>query len=290
MNVLSLFDGKSSGYTACEIAGISVENYYSSEINAYAIQVSDVIHPDQIRLGDVTKWREWNIDWSSIDLIMSGFPCQAWSVCGQQEGDRDERGKMFWVMLDIIKHAMSFNPEVGFLMENVKMKPEFEKYITHHAEQSLGTVHKIMIDSALVSPQNRKRYYWTSKPVKQPEDRNIKLVDVLEEVIELPKGVVYKEKSKCLRVGGTGSRLGDKHEWDSPYKILNPRHHHIEDFETLNKRRYSALEAFRIQTCPEHYIEKILNSGISKTQLIKIAGNGWTDEVIAHILKSMYAD
>ena len=65
MNVLSLFDGKSSGFTACELAGIEVGTYYSSEVDKYAIKVSDAIHPNQVRLGDVTKWREWDIDWGS---------------------------------------------------------------------------------------------------------------------------------------------------------------------------------------------------------------------------------
>ena len=73
MNVLSLFDGKSSGYTALELAGIPVDNYYSSEVDKYAIQVSNAIHPNQIRLGDVTKWREWDIDWANIDLVTGGF-------------------------------------------------------------------------------------------------------------------------------------------------------------------------------------------------------------------------
>ena len=101
MNVLSLFDGKSSGFTACELAGIEVGTYYSSEVDKYAIKVSDAIQANQVRLGDVTKWREWDIDWGSIDLILGGFPCQAWSMAGKQLGDKDERGMLFWVMLDI---------------------------------------------------------------------------------------------------------------------------------------------------------------------------------------------
>lgn len=76
MNVLSLFDGKSSGYTAFELAGKLITNYYSSEVDKYAIQVSNAIHPNQTRLGDVTKWREWDIDWDSIDLVIAGSPCQ----------------------------------------------------------------------------------------------------------------------------------------------------------------------------------------------------------------------
>lgn len=311
MNVLSLFDGKSSGFTAMEMAGLPVTKYYSSEVSEPVIQVSEAIHPNQTRLGDVTKWKDWDLDWSSIDLVMSGFPCQAWSMSGKQEGDRDERGKMFWVMLDIIKKVQSENPDVQFLIENVRMKSDFEKYITSHTERALGTVYKEMLDSNLVSAQNRKRYYWTSRKVRQPEDEGIRLIDILESTPELPEGFAYKEKSKCLRVGGTGSKLGDRHEWDSPYCILRPRgnnsggvrgkdtgktpcltssswENNVEVFDGMNKRRFTIREMFRLQTCPEHYIDKILDSGISKTQLSKIAGNGWTDKMIAHILREMF--
>ena len=192
MNVLSLFDGKSSGYTACELAGIEVGTYYSAEVDKYAIQVSDAIHPNQVRLGDVTKWRDWDIDWSSIDMIFSGFPCQAWSMAGKQMGDKDERGMLFWTMLDIMKHVRHHNPKADFLIENVKMKKEFEEYITHHTTEALGEVHKILINSALVSAQNRNRYYWTSFEVTQPEDKGIVLADVIE------SDFVDREKSHCI--------------------------------------------------------------------------------------------
>jgi DNA-cytosine methyltransferase len=131
-------------------------------------------------MGDVTQWRNWDIDWASIGLVTGGFPCQAWSMAGKQLGDKDERGMLFWVMLDIIKHVKHFNPNVNFMIENVKMKKEFEEYITMHTESALGEVHKILINSALVSAQNRNRYYWTSFPVDQPEDKGILLTDILD--------------------------------------------------------------------------------------------------------------
>ena len=209
MNVLSLCDGKSSGFTACELAGIKVDSYYSAEIDRYAIQVSDAIHPNQIRLGDVTKWRDWDIDWSSIDIIFCGFPCQAWSMAGKQMGDKDERGMLFWTMLDIMKHVRHYNPKADFLIENVKMKKEFEQYITHHTKQALGEVHKILINSALVSAQNRNRYYWTSFPVTQPEDRGIVLRDIIE------YDHVDRDKAYCIDAnyfkGGNTKSYFEKH-------------------------------------------------------------------------------
>ena len=273
MNILSLFDGKSSGYTACELTGIPVNNYYSAEIDKYAIQVSEAIHHNQTRLGDVTRWQEWEIDFSSIDLLLGGFPCQAWSMAGKQQGDKDERGMLFWTMLDIFKHVQQLNPDVKFLIENVKMKKEFEQYITHHTEQALGHVEKHLINSALVSAQNRQRYYWCNWKVEQPEDRGVVLADVLE------SGVVDQDKSYCIDAnyfkGGNLKSYFEKHRRQLVFlsKIKG-------DYRKLTPR-----ECFRLQTVPEHYIDKILACGVSNTQLYKIAGNGWTDEVIAHILK-----
>jgi DNA (cytosine-5)-methyltransferase 1/DNA (cytosine-5)-methyltransferase 3A len=180
MNVLSLFNGMSVGRMALEALNIDVGTYYSSEIDKYATQATQALYPNTVQLGDVTRWREWDIDWSSIDLVTGGFPCQAWSIAGKQLGDKDERGMLFWTMLDIMKHVKYHNPKAHFMIENVKMKKEFEQYITTHTENALGHVHKILINSALVSAQNRNRYYWTNFPVEQPGDRGILLKDIIE--------------------------------------------------------------------------------------------------------------
>lgn len=326
MNILSLFDGKSSGFTACELAGIEVDNYYSAEIDKYAIQVSNAIHPNQTRLGSVTEWRDWDIDWSSIDMIFGGFPCQAWSMAGKQLGDKDERGMLFWTMLDIMKHVRHHNPKADFLIENVKMKKEFEEYITFHMNNAVGDVHKILINSALVSAQSRNRYYWTSFPVTQPEDKGIVLADIIE------SGVTTNDKSFCIDAnyfeGGNLKSFFEKNRRQLVFE-LNKINHRCADvtisedgvrphkgdirssgisemgrlmFSDAKKsytvttshapklincngyRKLTPRECFRLQTVPGHYIDKILDCGVSNSQLYKIAGNGWTDEVIAHIL------
>lgn len=343
MNVLSLFDGKSSGYTALEMIGITPTNYYSSEIDKYAIQVSNAIHPNQIRLGDVTKWREWDIDWGSIDLILGGFPCQAWSMTGKQLGDKDERGMLFWVMLDIMKEVRKHNPNAHFLIENVKMKKEFEEYITHHTEQALGEVHKILINSALVSAQNRNRYYWTSWHSEQPKDKGIYLNDIIDfdnKDINSPGWHKWFELNHEFQLSKHHSKICTDNlngkaicmtarqfaSWNGNIikvgrivgRKINPLTGKREDYNknihtiqyleprcdyksgcltTVQKdnvlvgdfvyRFLSPRECFRLQTIPEHYIDKILSCGVSPSQLYKIAGNGWTDEVIAHLLKSM---
>ena len=111
LTVLSLFDGMSCGRIALEKLGITPAKYYASEIDKYAEKVSAANYPDIIRLGDVTQWESWDIDWSQIDVVTGGFPCQAWSMAGKQLGDRDERGMLFWTMLDVMKKAQQHNPD-----------------------------------------------------------------------------------------------------------------------------------------------------------------------------------
>jgi DNA (cytosine-5)-methyltransferase 1/DNA (cytosine-5)-methyltransferase 3A len=293
MNVLSLFNGMSIGKMALEDAGISVNKYYISEIDKYANQATECLFPDSIQLGSVCDWGSWDIDWSSIDMVTGGFPCQAWSMAGKQLGDKDERGMLFWVMLDIMKIVRKHNPSADFLIENVKMKKEFEEYITHHTEQALGVVHKILINSALVSAQNRNRYYWTSFEASQPESKNLtiesvlekdNIIDITEQVLAKPVGrAAYincwknmRKKSglaKCLTASGQNiqnSSCTNVDNEDGTYRKLTPR------------------ECMRLQTIPEHYIDKLLNAGISNTQLYKMTGNAWTMKVISHILKCRY--
>lgn len=180
MNVLSLFNGISAMHLALDRAEVNYNNVYYAEIDKFANKVTERHFPSDVALGDVTKWREWNIDWSSIGLVGAGFPCQAWSVAGKQLGDKDERGMLFWTTLEIISHVLKHNPSAKFVMENVKMKKDFEEYITHHTTQALRYVEKTLINSALVSAQNRNRYYWTNFEVGQPEDRGLILNDILE--------------------------------------------------------------------------------------------------------------
>lgn len=180
-NVLSLFNGISALHLALDRAGIEIDTCYYAEIDKYANKITEQQYPDDVALGDVTKWREWDIDWASIDLVGAGFPCQAWSVAGKQLGDKDERGMLFWTTLEIIAHVLKHNPDAKFLMENVKMKKDFEQYITYHTEQALGHVEKTLINSALVSAQNRNRYYWTNFEVTQPDDKGILLKDIIEQ-------------------------------------------------------------------------------------------------------------
>jgi site-specific DNA-cytosine methylase len=181
-NVLSLCDGISGGYTALKRANKPINKYYASEIDKHAIKISQATYPDIIQLGDMKNWRNWIIDWSNIDLLFAGFPCQAWSVAGKQKGDNDPRGELVHVVIEIWEHIKKHNPDVKVLFENVKMKKEFKDYI-----DNLFGIKGVLLNSALVSAQNRERYYWCSWAFPQPEDRGIMLKDVVHENVDLNK-------------------------------------------------------------------------------------------------------
>lgn len=182
MNVLSLFDGISCGKVALERAGVKIDKYYASEIDKYANIISEKNHKDIIRLGDVTNWKNWNIDFSSIDLLIGGSPCQGFSMAGKLQNFDDPRSKLFFEFVDILNCIKKLNPNVKFLLENVKMKKEWQDTITKY----IG-VEPILIDSALVSAQRRKRLYWTniSNEIKQPKDKGILLKDIVLENTDL---------------------------------------------------------------------------------------------------------
>lgn len=178
MKILSLFDGISCGRLALERAGIPVEKYYASEIDKYAIQVAQKNYPDTIQLGDCTK-----IDFSEyagkVDLIIGGSPCQGFSFAGKQLNFNDPRSKLFF---EFVRAVKTIKPKY-FLLENVKMKKEFQDVIS----EQLG-VQPIEINSSLVSAQNRKRLYWTNIPVHElPKDRGILLKDIVHEFNDIPE-------------------------------------------------------------------------------------------------------
>ena len=193
MNVLSLFDGMSCGMLALEREGITPDNYFASEVDKYAMKVSAANYPEIQQIGDVTK-----IDYSSlpkIDLLMGGSPCQGFSFAGKQLNFDDPRSALFF---EFVKAKDKLNPKY-FLLENVRMKKEYQDIISN-----LLGVEPILINSALVSAQNRQRLYWTNIPgVTQPDDRKIFLADILEDesdnfVLMSDKFVSRQKGRNCL--------------------------------------------------------------------------------------------
>lgn len=192
MKVLSLFDGMSCGQIALRELGVPVERYYASEIDKHAIQQTQLNFPGTIQLGDVEKWREWDIEWEEIDLLLAGSPCQGFSLAGAMRGLDDHRSRLFWVFDDIRQHLLSCNPEAKWLLENVRMKKEHEAVINEALQ-----LKPVIINSALLSAQNRVRLYWSNGRTKQdglwseletdiplPNDRGILIKHILDDEVD----------------------------------------------------------------------------------------------------------
>lgn len=187
--VLSLFDGMSCGQIALNKLGIIPEKYYASEVDKYAIQITQKNFPNTIQLGDVNNYGMWELipefSWDGIDLLIGGSPCQDLSIAKQDRKGLDgERSGLFWRYVEILKKA---KPKY-FLLENVASMRDKDR---DTISEILG-VKPIMINSALMSAQQRKRYYWTNIWVTQPNDRKIFLKDIIE------NEVILSDKSYCI--------------------------------------------------------------------------------------------
>jgi len=392
INVFSMFDGMSCGQLALQKAGIPVGTYHASEIDKPAMKVTTKNFPFTLHMGDITKLEDWRLeiirDEVGIDLVMGGSPCQGFSFAGKNLNFEDPRSKLFF---DFVRVLKILKPKY-FLLENVRMKKESQDIISDY----MG-VDPIVINSNLVSAQNRHRLYWTNIPFSIPEDKGLILADVLEPLEDLdpkylagdkllknytggdqlnpnyksqantihdvtrpgptvcagthgyangyvsggairgrynddgsiqqqlelrsdgktnslttvqkdnvvvtrciqvgeadlkghdllkrvysPQGkaptlntmgggnrepkVVIRKKSKTVRSGGRSSY--DRHEWDS--------------VDNLHWRKLTPKECARLQTVPDDYCD-----GVSDTQKYKMLGNGWTVDVVAHILKGI---
>ena len=187
MKVLSLFDGMSCTQIALKNLGIKVDTYYASEIDKYGIQIAKKNFPDTVHLGDVKDIK--GKDLPEIDLIVAGSPCQGFSFAGKQLAFDDPRSALFFEFVRILKEV---KPKY-FLLENVRMKKEFQAVISEQISSiypecsngGLFGIEPILINSALLSAQNRNRLYWTNIPnIEQPEDVGLVLRNVLEPLEE----------------------------------------------------------------------------------------------------------
>lgn len=274
MNVLSLFDGISCGQVALERAGIKVDNYFASEIDKYAIKVTQKNFPNTIQLGDITNWKHWILP--EIDLIIGGSPCQGFSRSGLKLDFEDPRSRLFFVFHDILEHIRKWNnPNVKFLFENVRMKKENEDVINYY----LGT-EPVRIDSALVSGQGRVRLYWANFNFDQPEDKGIFLKDILE------NGTADRDKSYTIDAnyykGGSLNNYLEKSRRQVVLRQSEKRLMVKNQSEEVPFRKLTPIECERLQTLPDNYTE-----GISNMQRYKSLGNGWTVDVIAHIFRRL---
>ena len=308
LNVLSLFDGAGCARIALDKLGIPCR-YYASEIDKPAIKISLNNYPDIIQLGDIT-----NLSWNDkhlhdhlkpkIDLLIGGSPCQGFSFAGNQLNFNDSRSRLFFEYVRILEET---KPKY-FLLENVRMKQESQDVIS----KALG-VEPVAINSNLMSAQNRYRLYWTNIPFEIPEDKGIVLADILED------GITDRTKAHCLDAnyfkGGNLKSYFKKHRRQlvfsyeglchigdadlNGHDAIKRVYHATGKSSTLTTctgghrepkvfvepyqwRKLTPLECERLQTVPDGYTK-----GVSNTQRYKMLGNGFTVDVIAHILKNL---
>ena len=270
INVLSLFDGMSCGRIALDRLGVDVGKYYASEIDKYAMQIAKKNYPDTVHLGNVLGVKGENLE--PIDLLIGGSPCQGFSSAGKNLNFKDPRSRLFFEYVRLLKET---KPRY-FLLENVSMKREHRDIISNQ----LG-VEPIAINSTLVTPQKRLRYYWTNLPttplpqkkynlkfkgdlgrrvgrrllngVRKDYDRTIPII----QRVEINANPLI---SNCLTTVAKDNILVT----EGGFKPLGPK-----DYE-------------RLQTVPLGYTE-----GVSDTQRLKMLGNGWTVEVIEHLFRGL---
>lgn len=271
---------------ALKRAGIKLNKYVAYEIEDSAIRISKNNYPEIEHCGDVFDADFTN--YKDYDLLIGGSPCTFWSVA-REDRETTSEGFGFQLFSQYVR-ALHESKCKYFLYEN---NFSIHKDIKTEITKALG-VEPIMINSALVSGQNRKRLYWTNIPnIKLPNDRNVLLKDIIE------SGTVDRDKSLCVTrryAGFSGSQSylcrryfgksmgqavfeGDiekiKMRWEiDPYFISNEQ----------NIRQMTIKECERLQTLPDNYTDV---PGITKQQRYEAIGNGWTVDVIAHILSKL---
>jgi DNA (cytosine-5)-methyltransferase 3A len=364
LNVLSLFDGMSCGQQALERAGFKIENYFASEIDKYAIQVTMANYPNTKQLGSVVNVDGYSLP--KIDLLLGGSPCQSFSFAGKRKGmsTKDEQeiltlnhylqlksedyefegqSYLFWEYMRLLNELRSKNPNVYFLLENVEMGEKWEKVLN----KAIG-VKGIHINSSLVSAQNRKRIYWINIGMKQtglfgdyesiieqPKNKGILLKDILQdeiddkyyinpentkrllnlikdkdlknyELLDIYNQAIHNNKSTSItaqisssnsifivhnlqkrsadrpaiqknkNAGGSGHLSRDD---GKTYCLDISNTQAVEIKEQQKIRKLTPIECERLQTVADNY-----TNYVSDSQRYKMLGNGWTIDVIAHIL------
>ena len=298
MKVLSLFDGISCGMVALERAGIPVDRYVAYEIEPNAIRISEKNYPMIEHCGDVTT-ADFT-QYRGFDLLIGGSPCTNWS-CAKNHRAKEKKELFInegtgWELFKQYARALEEAKPAFFLYENnYRISQNIVEAIT-----SILGVEPVMINSALVSAQNRKRLYWTNIPnVQQPEDKGLLLKDIYipdESLVRTDKRILetavktanyikydlmkkghYSQAYRLYFLDGKSPTIArcrtetktnmliDPSDW-SKYKILSP------------------VEAERLQTLPDNYTDCV-----PKTRRFEAIGNGWTVDVIAHLLKGCVA-
>ena len=292
--VFSAFDGISCGKVALERVGIKNLTYIASEIDKNAIKCSEYNHSDIIRVGDITKISykdgvlttakgEFNI--GKVDLLIGGSPCQSFSnVAGIHAtvSGLDGKSKLFYEYLRLLKEFKEYNPNLKFLLENVKMRKDSKQQLDDY----LGVIGK-EFNSKLVSYQVRTRYYWTNWKWDLPKDREISFQDYIEKDGEFKLLNKDRKSYQQMWANGNGKNAlktcANVTHSNKVYCLMvkqdrSPNSGLIEYGDFC--RYLSQHELEQAQTLPKGYTKCL-----SWNQACAVLGNGWTIDVIAHILK-----
>lgn len=287
MNVLSLFDGMSCGQISLNKLGIKYDNYFASEIDKYAIQVTQKNYPNTKQIGSVLDVK--GEDLPKIDLLIGGSPCQGFSIAGNKLNFDDDRSKLFF---EFVRLKNELNPKY-FLLENVKMKDE----IANAIDELMG-VKRVFIDSRDFTGHIRRRYYWTNLPIEEIKSREIKISDIIDD----------EPFDKDMNFFLDRTTYAPTESYDG-IKTINPKDNtgkqtwqrrRVYDVDgncpticaslfdlniTKDHKRYRKLtinECEKLQGVPKNY-----TSGVPKGERGKMLGNGWTVDVISHIFKNI---
>lgn len=310
MNVLSLFDGIGTGILALKNAGITVEKYFASEIDEKAISAAKRNFPEIVEIGDIEKI---NIDeLGKIDLVIGGSPCQGFSRNGKHLNFDDPRSRLFLEYVEILEKVQKENPEVKFMLENVKMKKEWEDTITDF----MG-VQPITIDSRRHTPQARERTYWTNiEGVQQPEVEMATICEIAEErkssqliktngiwfdvaISERERELAYKIDGEirirqATKTGYITAEEGDGINLQFPTSKTRRGRVIKGKVPTLDCacnvcylldgiiRKVTVTEAERLQTLPDGY-----TNGLKEIEARKAIGNGWCEKTVRHIFSNL---
>ena len=293
MNVLSLFDGISCGQIALERVGIKVDKYYASEIEQFAIDITQKNYPNTIQLGDA-----FSIDYSKIDkidLLIGGSPCTYWSNArakgtGRELTPNGIGGQLF---MQYVRALEETKPKYFLYENNNSMSKEIKQFIT----KQLG-VQPIMINSSLVSGQIRRRLYWTNIPnIEQPKDKNIKLIDILEKNVDDKYYLSEKMKKYAMSFGTKNFYVKPEINLEkarplttAPNKRAGTTTYITDDFinggSKEKMRRLTPVEYERLQTIPDNYTY-LTGHKYEDSKRYKAIGNAWTVDIIAYILEEL---
>lgn len=315
MRVLSLFDGMACGMLAMQKAGVTVTRYVAFEIDKYAVQTASHNFPTIEQRGNV--FGADFTEFAGFDFLIGGNPCTHWSIARPKNRETKASGIGWELFSQYVRALHEVRPQYFVYENNKSMSAAIRESIT----QAFG-FEPVCINSARVSAQNRQRLYWVGKRepdgtysqvhIKQPEDRGIMLRDILEGIAAQPTEVycvaqrgryigengsvaqhlearedgktntittVRKDNLVALRIGKTNApayqvKDGRILAKDKEYPIKLP-----DGFYTI--RNLTLTECKRLQTIPDEY-----DFPVSDSRVYKMLGNGWTVDVIAHLLKA----